>query len=146
MCVPLTLSEGMVIEDAIVFSSSSWLLLESCLFKELTLPQPYANQVFEHAGMWRPIVRPIMWAHKRGLCKWMLRCVKIELGQAHAISRAQWISEWDCMYCMCSDRDIYVHVVYLTKSVWLKGICPVEMVSVFHFQRVQHYTVKEKFI
>lgn len=53
-------TEGMVIEDPIVFSSSSWLLLESCLFKELTLPQPYANQVFEHAGMWRPIVRPIM--------------------------------------------------------------------------------------
>lgn len=96
------MSEGKVTQDTIVFPSSSWRLLEWCLFKELTLLQPYANQVFEHAGMWWPIVRPIMWAHKGGLCNWKLRCVKIERGQAYAISRAQWMFQWGCMYCMSS--------------------------------------------
>lgn len=71
-------------------SSLSCCPLDSCCFKESPLPQPHANRVFEHAGMWRSIVRPIVWAHKGGLCAWKSRLAKIQRGQAYAISEAQW--------------------------------------------------------
>lgn len=80
-------------------SSLSCCPLDSCCFKESPLPQPHANQVFEHAGMWLSIVHPIVWAHKGGLCAWKLRLAKIQRGQAYAISEAQWGSRWQRAYC-----------------------------------------------
>lgn len=56
----MTEPDGKPTTSSYCVPSSSCCLLDSCCFKELPLPLPHANQVFEHAGMWWPIVQPIV--------------------------------------------------------------------------------------
>lgn len=75
------------------------------VWKSCHWPSPNANQVFEHAGMWRPIVQPIVWAHKGGLLQLEVEICGDRARQAYAISGTQCLSQWQRMYCICPARD-----------------------------------------